>query len=113
MFFRWRDAVDDAAYMMVVIGGDGADELFETTEVVGQSWLFFLSMLVYHSGLDVANDLVDISSFISILMSFNKNAAVIYLHAHIVNEVDIERHDDNNKFTVMIKDLCKEAEAVK
>jgi hypothetical protein len=55
-------------------------------------------VLGYHSGLDIASDLVEISSFVSILMSFNKNAVVISRHAHTVNEIDIERHDDSNKF---------------
>jgi hypothetical protein len=37
-------------------------------------------------------------------MSFNKNAMVISWHAHIVNEIDIERHDNSNKYTVMMKE---------
>jgi hypothetical protein len=105
LLFRWRDAVNDAAYMNVVVGGDGADELFETTEAVGHFRLFRLFVLVYHSSLDVASDLVEISSFISILMSFNENAVVISWHAHIVNEIDIKRHDDSNKFAVMMKEV--------
>jgi hypothetical protein len=60
-------------------------------------------VLVNHHGLDVASDLVGISSFRSILVSFNKNAVVISWHAHIVNEIDIERHDDSNKVTMIIK----------
>ena len=90
--------------MSVVVEGDGADELFETTEAVGHFRLFRLFVLVYHSGLDIATNLVEISGFISILMSFNKNAMVISWHAHIVNEIDIERHDNSNKYTVMMKE---------
>jgi hypothetical protein len=68
------------------------------------SGCFRLFVLVYHSGLDIATNLVEISGFISILMSFNKNAMVISWHAHIVNEIDIERHDNSNKYTVMMKE---------
>jgi hypothetical protein len=91
--------------MNVVIGGEGADELFETTEAVGNFRLFRFSVLVYHYGLDVASDLVEISSFISILMSFNKNDVVISWHAHTVNKIDIKRHDDSNEFAVIIKEV--------
>ena len=72
LLFWWRHAIDDAAYMNVVIAGDGANELFKTTEIVGKFRLFRRFMLVYHSGLDISNDLVEISSFISTLMGFNK-----------------------------------------
>ena len=101
MLFWWRDAVNGNAYIDVIVRGDGPNETFETTEVIGNFRLFRFPVLVYHSDLDVASDLVDISSFRSILMSFNENTVVISWHAHIVNEIDIERHDDGNKVTVM------------
>lgn len=101
LIFWWRDAVNSTAYIDVILGGDCANETFETTEVIGNSRLFRLPMLVYHPGLDVASDFIDISSFRFILVSFNENTVVISWHVHIVNEIDIERHDDSNKVTVM------------
>ena len=99
--FWWRDAVNSTTYINVILGGDCPNETFETTEVVGNFRLFRLPMLVYHPGLDVVYDLVGISNFRSILVSFDENTVVISWHAHIVNEIDIERHDDSNKVTVM------------
>ena len=101
LLFWWRDAVNSTAYIDLILGSDCPNEMFETTEVIGNFRLFRLPMLVYHPGLDVACDLVDMSSFRSILVSFDENTVVISWHAHIVNEIDIERHDDSNKVTVI------------
>lgn len=96
LLFRGRDAVNDAAYMNVIVCSDGADEFFETTEGCGRFRFFRRFMLVNHSVEDIASDLVEISRSTSILFRFDKNAAVISGHARILNEIDIERHDDSN-----------------
>lgn len=99
--------------MNVVFWSDGADEFFETSEIIACFGLLRLFVLVSHSSLDVASNLVEISSFVSILMSFNENGVVISWHTHRVDEVDVERHDSSNKFAVLKKQMSEKDDVLR
>lgn len=95
LLLRWRDGVDDVAYLDVVLERDGAEELFETTEGGGCFWLFCASMFVDHSVLDIAGDLVQISRSGPGLVGFDEKDVVVSRHAHGVDEVDVVGHGDD------------------